>query len=101
MQERQWIGDHFGLPLVDGVPGPTRLHIPQQPAQGLPSPRSPVGGRLGEKLRGLRLATSPTDLAAATKGMYRIVSITEFRRLYLSIPIVYPITPILHVHCLG
>lgn len=70
MQERQWIVDHFGLPPVDGAPQPTRLHIPQQPAQGPASPRSPIGGRLGEKLRGLKLATSPTELAAATQGRF-------------------------------
>jgi hypothetical protein len=74
MQERQWIVDHFGLPPVDGVPQPTRLHIPQQPAQNPASPRSPIGGRLGEKLRGLKLATSPIDLAAAAQGMVFIMS---------------------------
>lgn len=69
MQERQWIVDHFGLPPADGVPQPTRLHIPQQQVQGPASPRSPIGGRLGEKLRGLKLATSPVELAAAAQGM--------------------------------
>ncbi|KAL1883854.1 hypothetical protein VTK73DRAFT_7642 [Phialemonium thermophilum] len=69
IQERQWIVDHFGLAPVEGVPQPTRLHIPQQQlVPGPASPRSPVGGRLGEKLRGLRLATSPTELAAAAQA---------------------------------
>ena len=72
MQERQWIVDHFGLAPDDGHPGipqPTRLHIPQSGA-GPASPRSPLGGRLGEKLRGLKLATSPAELAAASQGMF-------------------------------
>lgn len=70
MQERQWIVDHFGLtPDHPGMPQPTRLHIPQGSAGPAASPRSPVGGRLGEKLRGLKLATSPAELAAATQGM--------------------------------
>lgn len=72
MQEQQWIVDHFGLVEgeVAGAPMPTRLHIPQgPPGPGPASPRSPVGGRLGEKLKGLRgLATSPVDLAAAAQG---------------------------------
>ncbi|KAK0618611.1 hypothetical protein B0T17DRAFT_592332 [Bombardia bombarda] len=72
MQERQWIVDHFGLIApgedddYDGVPRPTRLRILQKaPASPTSSPRSPLGGRLGEKLRGLKLATSPLELAAA------------------------------------
>lgn len=66
VQERLWIIDHFGLddlrPPPDatanlaGWPSASPLH----PAQ---SPRSPIGGRLGEKLRGLKLATSPSELA--------------------------------------
>ncbi|RYP08053.1 hypothetical protein DL764_002130 [Monosporascus ibericus] len=57
MQERQWIVDHFGLedPQASERPPPPPL-TPQ-------SPRSPIGGRLGEKLKGLKLATSPADLA--------------------------------------
>ncbi|KAK3337355.1 hypothetical protein B0T19DRAFT_70213 [Cercophora scortea] len=68
MQERQWIVDHFGLAPGQDVPKPTRLHIPQAPAMGPASPRSPVGGKLGEKLRGLKLATSPAELSAASQA---------------------------------
>jgi hypothetical protein len=68
VQEQQWIVDHFGLSPDPGMPRPTKLHIPQS-SVGPASPRSPVGGRLGEKLRGLKLATSPADLAAASQGM--------------------------------
>ncbi|KAB5580138.1 hypothetical protein GE09DRAFT_1279121 [Coniochaeta sp. 2T2.1] len=72
-QEQQWIVDVFGLAEgeVGGAPQPTRIHIPQGPApgQGPASPRSPIGGRLGAKLKGLGgLATSPTDLAAAAQA---------------------------------
>jgi len=67
MQEQQWIIDHFGLAPDPGMPQPTKLHIPQSSA-GPASPRSPVGGRLGEKLRGLKLATSPAELAAASQA---------------------------------
>ncbi|KAK3680511.1 hypothetical protein B0T22DRAFT_367786 [Podospora appendiculata] len=68
MQERQWIVDHFGLAPGQDVPKPTRLHIPQAPAIGPASPRSPVGGKLGEKLRGLKLGTSPAELSAASQA---------------------------------
>jgi hypothetical protein len=72
LQEQQWIVDHFGLTdgEVAGAPQPTRLHIPRNPqGPGPASPRSPIGGRLGAKLKGLTgLATSPTELAAAAQG---------------------------------
>ncbi|KND90333.1 hypothetical protein TOPH_04916 [Tolypocladium ophioglossoides CBS 100239] len=47
MAEKQWIMDNFLRP----PPAPLPM-----------SPRSPVPGRLGDKLKGLRLATSPADL---------------------------------------
>ncbi|PTB47168.1 uncharacterized protein TrAFT101_003398 [Trichoderma asperellum] len=47
LAEKQWIVDNF-------------LRAPTAPAPT--SPRSPVSGRLGDKLKGLRLATSPADL---------------------------------------
>lgn len=67
VQEQQWIVDHFGLAPDPGMPRPAKLHIPLGSA-GPASPRSPLGGRLGEKLKGLKLATSPADLAAASQG---------------------------------
>ncbi|KAJ9157692.1 hypothetical protein NKR23_g121 [Pleurostoma richardsiae] len=68
-QERQWIVDHFGLTIDTSSAGaipvaPLGLDAAWAPA----SPRSPVAGRLGEKLRGLKLATSPAELAAATEA---------------------------------
>lgn len=70
MQERQWVVENFGLEGAAGSkPALPVLQIPQSNTMGPASPRSPIGGRLGEKLRGLKLATSPTDLAAAaTQG---------------------------------
>ncbi|GAP82546.1 hypothetical protein SAMD00023353_0100890 [Rosellinia necatrix] len=55
IQEKQWVMDHFGFADPDAQQHP----VPPTPQ----SPRSPVGGRLGEMLRGLKLSTSPTDLA--------------------------------------
>lgn len=76
LQEQQWIVDHFGLAEgeVAGAGQPTRLHIPQSPQEpGPASPRSPIGGRLGAKLKGLSgLATSPTELAAASQGEWPV-----------------------------
>ncbi|KAH6610923.1 hypothetical protein Trco_000943 [Trichoderma cornu-damae] len=47
LAEKQWIVNNF-------------LRAPAAPAPI--TPRSPVSGRLGDKLKGLRLATSPADL---------------------------------------
>ncbi|KAL2269911.1 hypothetical protein VTJ83DRAFT_2095 [Remersonia thermophila] len=67
IQERQWVIDHFGLTPDPESRQPAKLYIPQDtPAPT--SPRSPVGGRLGEKLKGLKLATSPAELAAASQA---------------------------------
>ncbi|KAL7909837.1 hypothetical protein GGI35DRAFT_400731 [Trichoderma velutinum] len=49
LAEKQWIVDNF-------------LRTPPSPTPTTMSPRSPVTGRLGDKLKGLRLATSPADL---------------------------------------
>ena len=56
VQEKQWLIEHFGFADLDTKRRPALPATPQ-------SPRSPVGGRLGEMLRGLKLSTSPTDLA--------------------------------------
>ncbi|KAI0136263.1 hypothetical protein BJ170DRAFT_4846 [Xylariales sp. AK1849] len=61
VQERQWIIEHFGLEDPNIADRPAKSIIPPAPQ----SPRSPIGGRLGEKLRGLKLATSPSELADA------------------------------------
>ncbi|KAI1505330.1 hypothetical protein F5X99DRAFT_277642 [Biscogniauxia marginata] len=63
IQERQWIIDHFGL--VDPHIPPAAAVSAERPAPPPTpqSPRSPIGGRLGEKLKGLKLATTPSDLA--------------------------------------
>ncbi|KAI1010161.1 hypothetical protein LB504_012350 [Fusarium proliferatum] len=55
LTERQWILDTF-------------INAPQLPSDSMPRPvatRSPTG-RLGDKLKGLKLATSPADLTPST-----------------------------------
>ncbi|KAI1435687.1 hypothetical protein GGR50DRAFT_293381 [Xylaria sp. CBS 124048] len=56
IQERGWLVDHFGLIDLDAQERPMPLAPPY-------TPRSPVGGRLGEMLRGLKLTTSSSNLA--------------------------------------
>jgi hypothetical protein len=62
LAEKQWIVDNFLRPPAQLVASPTAV----TPA----TPRSPITGRLGEKLKGLRLATSPSDLIPSPTGMY-------------------------------
>jgi hypothetical protein len=75
LQERSWIMDHFAL-RPDGSVAEERIHDASQEPRGdlhVPmTPRSPTQprGRLGEKLRGLKLATSPMELAAASQGVW-------------------------------
>ncbi|OHF04335.1 hypothetical protein CORC01_00187 [Colletotrichum orchidophilum] len=67
LQEQQWIVTYFGItPKKAAVGGRT-----MSASQALPSPISPqplVGGRLGKKLEGLKLATSAADLIAGSAG---------------------------------
>jgi hypothetical protein len=60
LQEKTWILEHFGL----GEPTPAS----SQPLASPLSPKSPTFGRLGEKLKGLKLATSPADLTPGNSG---------------------------------
>ncbi|KAK8055801.1 hypothetical protein PG993_001028 [Apiospora rasikravindrae] len=65
VQERDWIAEHFGLPNPDAAgQAPDTRHIPPTPQ----SPRSPVAGRLGEKLRGLKLVTNASDFTTSSPG---------------------------------
>lgn len=64
IQERLWIIDHFGLDDLRPLDTHVNNLAAAAPASPFPqSPRSPIGGRLGEKLKGLKLATSPSELA--------------------------------------
>ncbi|EHK16411.1 uncharacterized protein TRIVIDRAFT_195364 [Trichoderma virens Gv29-8] len=56
LAEKQWIVDNFLRAAPSPVPTTTM------------TPRSPVTGRLGDKLKGLRLATSPADLVPSPAG---------------------------------
>ncbi|KAI2635115.1 hypothetical protein GGS21DRAFT_94400 [Xylaria nigripes] len=58
IQERGWVIDHFGFVDLD-----TQERQASSPAHQ--SSRSPVGGRIGEMLKGLKLTTSSSDLAKA------------------------------------
>lgn len=70
LQERQWIVDHFGLEIDTSSEGAIPP-VPHNPDSSSPvSPRSPIGGRLGERLKGLKLATSPAELAAAKEASH-------------------------------
>jgi hypothetical protein len=58
IQEKQWLEEHFG---VGAKVVPESQH-PISPT----SPKSPSGGRLAEKLKGLKLGTSTAQLSTST-----------------------------------
>ena len=63
VQEKEWIEQTFG---VNAKPAGLSIQLaePTMAPLGPASPRSPGGGRLMEKLRGLKLGTSEKDLTA-------------------------------------
>lgn len=58
MQEKEWIEQNFGVSSRPSISAP-KSDNPASPA----SPRSPGGGRLMDKLKGLKLGTSEKELA--------------------------------------
>ncbi|KAK8228198.1 hypothetical protein HDK77DRAFT_455895 [Phyllosticta capitalensis] len=62
MQEKEWIEQNFG---VASRPSVSEIKTDNLAALSPSSPRSPGGGRLMEKLKGLKIGTSEQDLAAA------------------------------------
>jgi hypothetical protein len=70
-QECQWIQEQFGI----GDYAPSVSQAAQKPSMPL---RSSASGRLSEKLKGLKLATSPADLTSGAGGK------TALRYLILS-----------------
>ncbi|TFB06362.1 hypothetical protein CCMA1212_002319 [Trichoderma ghanense] len=60
LAEKQWIVDNFLRAPPSSPPASSSSN--SSTAAAAMSPRSPVSGRLGDKLKGLRLATSPADL---------------------------------------
>ncbi|OTA07085.1 hypothetical protein A9Z42_0079560 [Trichoderma parareesei] len=62
LAEKQWIVDNFLRAPPSSPPASSSNTTSSNSAAAATSPRSPVSGRLGDKLKGLRLATSPADL---------------------------------------
>lgn len=62
-QEKEWILDQFGIALSPDATGPSEK-VPTT----IVSPKHHLPGRLADQFRGLKLATSPEDLAAAATG---------------------------------
>ncbi|KAG6031133.1 hypothetical protein E4U41_007697 [Claviceps citrina] len=64
MAEKKWIEENFLSPPPPPPPPPS-----SDPAASVPmSPPSQMPGRLGDKLKGLRLATSPADLVPSPRA---------------------------------
>jgi hypothetical protein len=65
-QEKEWIIDNFGIGVGKG---PTPLQESLDSVQPT-SPKTPGGGRLAEKLRGLKLGTTIGDLNGRPPGKF-------------------------------
>ncbi|EMC91228.1 hypothetical protein BAUCODRAFT_80598 [Baudoinia panamericana UAMH 10762] len=68
--EKEWIEQNFGVvtkPSSISIPASGALASVMASANGPASPRSPGGGRLMDKLKGLKLSTSPSDVNGAAK----------------------------------
>ncbi|GJC91793.1 hypothetical protein CH63R_01126 [Colletotrichum higginsianum IMI 349063] len=68
LQERQWIVAHFGVAPKNDARENTTAGA-SQTLRNPVSPKPTPGGRLGEKLKGLKLVTSAADLIAGSAGM--------------------------------
>jgi hypothetical protein len=69
LAEKQWIVDNFlqppaAAPSLTAATGMTPI-----------TPRTPTGGRLSDKLKGLRLGTSAADLSPSPTGKLKISAI--------------------------
>ncbi|KAK1599928.1 uncharacterized protein LY79DRAFT_503652 [Colletotrichum navitas] len=67
LQERQWITCHFGVALKPDVVQHATMFASRTPPSPVSS-KAPVAGRLGEKIKVLKLATSAADLVAGSAG---------------------------------
>lgn len=72
VQERLWIIEHFGIIDTHAQALSIAPHLANSTEVPLTprTPRSPIGGRLGEKLKGLKLNTSTSELSGVL-GMLR------------------------------
>ena len=68
MQEKQWLEDDFGVGPRADIPASSLHQLNHLPA----SPKSPGAGRLAERLRGLKLGTSASELSTSSGGMIRL-----------------------------
>jgi len=69
MAEKEWIEQNFGVATKpSSISIPTQASIAAANLNGPQSPRSPGGGRLMDKLKGLRIGTGAQDLNANGTG---------------------------------
>lgn len=78
VNEKEWIEENFGIGAATALKGGAREEELRTPT----SPKTPGGGRLAEKLRGLKLGTSAQDLsvrpAVSGKSKIRRLPIQRF-----------------------
>ena len=66
LQEKQWIEENFGV---------SAKVVPEGQPQGSPaSPKTPGGGKLSEKLKGLKLGTSASELSTSAAAAGALIT---------------------------
>ena len=69
IQEKEWIVQNFGITARPSISIPQTQNGPNQQQPISPtSPRTPGGGRLAEKLRGLKLGTTESALSPTSRA---------------------------------
>jgi hypothetical protein len=69
LKEKLWIEENFGI----GARAVQDVQDPISPS----SPKTPGGGRLAEKLKGLKLGTSASDLQTRPSSMYSLAFLSD------------------------
>ncbi|KAI9665030.1 MAG: hypothetical protein M1821_006478 [Bathelium mastoideum] len=67
IQEKEWIEQNFGITARPSISIPYAQNGPSQQPTSPTSPRTPGGGRLAEKLRGLKLGTTESALSPVSR----------------------------------
>ena len=87
VQEKQWLVENFGVSATK-----LQVHVPDAQHPRPATPRSPTNCRISDRLKGLKLGTSASDLAGSTTGTSAFY-ILRLSREYYIYTYIYPGIP--------